>query len=482
MKISRRSVLMGGGAMMALPLLEAFQSKRAIAAGTSDPRRLVLIHFPNGTQTRAANPTWFSAPDGATLSAANAPIPLQPFTGNLGDISVLKYLTQTALYNNLVAGTGDHQTSHLFTGQSGTKLADSFDVAYAKKTPQNRIVYLANSTQSGGGSSLIELAQNAGANVVPELSPISLYNTYFKNLTATTGTAAPPIDIVRNPAILNVPNAALADLSSKLGKQDQATLASFVQGLTDLKTNLTSTAPVAAGCTPIGSPTAASSTANCVSGTDYFNRMMAFNSLIATAFQCDLFRSVSISFGCETGASNFMSYGGGSATSPVVGNYPSSLVYSGGAVGDIQDHSISHQIDNAENSGSINPMGFQINMTRDRLHMYLVVDLINKLKAISDPSGSKVLDNTCIFGAFSTYDGEHDPGATLGQPAIVAGGKNFMSPGRSINASTYDVNDIYYTFNTFLAMGLANWYPAKQIALPYGQTTGRTVGSTLVPL
>ena len=63
-------------------------------------------------------------------------------------------------------------------------------------------------------------------------------------------------------------------------------------------------------------------------------------------------------------------------------------------------------------------------MTRDRIHMYVVVDLINKLKAITDPSGSKVLDNTCIFGAFSTYDGEHNPAATLGQPAIVAGGKN----------------------------------------------------------
>lgn len=484
--LNRRKLLTGAGSMLALPLLAKFSSKEALADGTSDPRRLIMIHMPDGTQTRAANPTWFSAPDGATLNASNAPIPLQPFGGNLQDITILKYLTQSAFYTILNAGSGDHQTSSFFTGQtrdqinsgSSTVRGDSFDVAYAKTTPQKRIVYLANSQQQindNSGNFRYELSMNNtggqyAQNVVPERSPVSFYNTYFKNLMSTPG--APKIDFVRNPAILGLPNAELKELQSKLGKGDQATLAAYLQGLTDLKANMTATG--SAQCTAPNMPDA-TATGNEVSGTDYFARMLAFNKLIAVGFQCDLFRSVSLSFGSEVGYETHYGNGG-------TGSYPTSLIYNGGVPGNYDDHSISHQsADLAATAGNLGN-GLAINMTRDRLHMYLVVDLINQLIAIKDPSGSRVLDNTCIFGAFSTYDGEHRPDLTLGQPAFVAGGKNFMTPGRCLNASQWDLNDIYFTFSQFLGMGLQNWYPIKQINLPYGKYTGRMSGSTRVPL
>lgn len=206
---------------------------------------------------------------------------------------------------------------------------------------------------------------------------------------------------------------------------------------------------------------------NGLRGMAYFQRMMAFNSLIATAFQCDLFRSVAISFGSE---GNYTTYDG---------VYPASLNYNGAALTIQYDHSVSHH---APISGEPGTYGYEPNMTRDRMHLYLVVDLINKLKAVTDPSGSAVLDNTIIMAGFCVDDGQHNSGPSLGTPVIVAGGKNFMTPGRIFDASPYDLNDLYFTFSGLLGMGLANFHPIAQTLKPYSSATGRKSGSTVVPL
>ena len=116
------------------------------------------------------------------------------------------------------------------------------------------------------------------------------------------------------------------------------------------------------------------------------------------------------------------------------------------------------------------------------LHVFLVVDLINKLKAVSDPSGSAVLDNTIIMAGFCVDDGQHNGGPSLGTPLVVAGGKNFMSPGRSMDASLYDLNDLYFSFAGMLGMKLSNFYPIAQTIKPFDRATGRMSGSTIIPL
>ncbi|MFO0722330.1 MAG: DUF1552 domain-containing protein [Myxococcota bacterium] len=479
-KISRRTLLSSAGGFMALPLLEALASKKALAAGTSDPRRLILIHWPNGTVTRSNKLTWFSAPDGP-LTAANAPIPLQPFSANLGDITIPKFITQSARDATVNSGAGGHGGAKptFFTGQmaqnreadaSGIS-GDSFDVMYGKQTPLGKSIYLANSEQGNGDGVeyAYELAHKDGQRLVPEINPISFYNTYFRNL---TGMPAPRSDFARNSKILEVPTAAASALRSKLGRADRVRLDSFLSGLSDLKQKLTAEDQMPQlTCTQPGQPGVdqrSSSQANLV-GQAYFDRMRAFNDLIAVGFQCDLFRSVGISLGAE---GNYTTYDGA---------YPSELNYNGASVTVQYDHSVSHQ---TPISGEQGGYTFDNNMTRDRIHLYLLVDLINKLKAASDPSGSKVLDNTMVMAGFCVDDGQHggDGGVTKGSPIVVAGGKNFMSPGRSFDASHYDLNDLYFTFNGYLGMGLSSFHPRAQSERPYGPMTGRMIGSNVVPL
>jgi hypothetical protein len=479
-KLSRRRLFAASGGFMALPLLEALSSRRALAAGSADPRRLIMIHFPSGTIARDNNLTWFSAPDGP-LTAANAPIPLQPFTANLGDITIPKFITQSARDATCMKGGGGHCGAKpcFFTGRSpaditsssSTIAGDSFDVMYGKLTPQGKSLYLANAEQGGGDGVTYpyELSLKDGQRVVPELNPVSLYNTYFKNLVATT---APPVsDYARNPKILDVPAAAAASLRAKLGKSDRLRLDAYLSGLSDLKASLGTLPAPMPTCTPPGVPAVNMSTTNQneLHGQSYFDRMKAFNSLIASGFQCDLFRSVAVSFGGEGSGFTYD------------GAYPSSLNYSGTTLTTQGDHSLSHQ---SPQSGEPGVFGFETNMTRDRLHVYLVVDLINKLKAISDPSGSKVLDNTIVMAGFCVDDGEHGAGTgvTKGSPVMVCGGKNFITPGRSFDASAYDINDLYFTFSGLLGMGLTSFYPLPQYTRPFGQLTGRMSGSSLVPL
>jgi len=226
-------------------------------------------------------------------------------------------------------------------------------------------------------------------------------------------------------------------------------------------------------CTPpasapvVGSPNTSNPT-----GMNYFDRLRAFNSLIAVGFQCDLFRSVVISLGSE---GNFISYDGA---------YPATLNYNGATLTVQYDHSLSHE---SPITGEAGGYTFESNMTRDRMHVYVLVDLINKLKAVTDPSGSRILDNTAIVAGFAVDDGQHDSTNTLGAPVVVAGGHNFMTPGRSLNASAYDLNDLFFTLSGFFNMGLASFNPLPQsVGCVYHggqlQLTGSTAGTNKIPL
>ena len=52
--LSRRTLLRGAGVTLALPLLEAMLPRRA-SAQTAEPKRLVLVHWPQGCDFGASD-------------------------------------------------------------------------------------------------------------------------------------------------------------------------------------------------------------------------------------------------------------------------------------------------------------------------------------------------------------------------------------------------------------------------------------------
>src|SRR5688572_4992088 len=88
--ISRRTVLRGVGAVLALPWLEAFASKSVRAGEMSDrPKRLAALFFPNGVR----EDRWTPEETGTNWQLTPQ---LQPLCGQEEDVSVISGLWHEA--------------------------------------------------------------------------------------------------------------------------------------------------------------------------------------------------------------------------------------------------------------------------------------------------------------------------------------------------------------------------------------------------
>jgi hypothetical protein len=107
--LSRRTLLRGAGAAMALPLLEAMTPMSAFARGSvsvadkAAPVRLAFLFVPNGIHM----PSWRPATDGAGFAL---PQTLEPLKKVQGSLNVLSGLTQRNAFA-LGDGGGDHARS-----------------------------------------------------------------------------------------------------------------------------------------------------------------------------------------------------------------------------------------------------------------------------------------------------------------------------------------------------------------------------------
>ena len=79
-RFTRRAMLRGAGALMALPALEATAPLRAFGAEAAGaPRRMAFLFFPNGVNTKK----WFPTAFGADYELPPSLEPLAPFRNDL---------------------------------------------------------------------------------------------------------------------------------------------------------------------------------------------------------------------------------------------------------------------------------------------------------------------------------------------------------------------------------------------------------------
>jgi hypothetical protein len=243
----------------------------------------------------------------------------------------------------------------------------------------------------------------------------------------------------RNHSVLDTAVGDIKELQSKLGKSDRAKLEDYFSSVRALETRLYASGAGASGCSggvvPAGTLNNVDQNGD-LSGT-YIARVQAFFDMIVLAFKCDLTRSVSFMYdgdGCQRHFNSAV---------------PSSLVYGNVSLTAELHTGISHY--------GQNPQGREKCITRDRLYLMLMFYLVDKLKGATDASGTPILDNTIILGGFNVVDGNHNDGQQEGTPMVVAGGKSFMHPGNCFDLGGADMKDLFYTFNTYLGLGLTNF-------------------------
>ncbi len=447
-KINRRFFLSSSGSVLLLPLLESLVPSVASAAGEGDPRRFIGMYMPNGTYNRPGDQVWYPSTGQITT---NLPLVLAPFAVNRGDFSIIKYLKMDARNQGEYKGGGGHASSvtsfltcQTFTDPKGanycTVPGSSFDQMYARTSGKQALV-LSGGNDAGTPDGLPfnysgYLSYNNGQVVEPNRNPYYLYQSMFANLAPTAPTSAPARAAVRNKSILDSAYKDLAELKIKLGKSDNIKLEQHLSNLRDLETKLNAVAPVPVvgrQCPSSAAPgTFLDNSDRNGQQQNYTQRMQAFMDMIVIAFQCDIARSVSFMYDGEVGERVYDA------------QIPIDLRYNGVDLTSVGCHiGISHG-------------GRDRCINRDRYYMYLMTYLINKLKGVTDPSGSPILDNTILLNGFAVSDGNHMDGSG-GVPVVVAGGRNFMKPGFSYDAGSYDMKDLLYTFNTHLGMGLNNF-------------------------
>lgn len=393
-RLSRRALLRGAGASLALPWLEVMTPLRAAAQGAA-PKRFLAFYVPCGIRMNRWTPadvgaTWALTPILAPLGQRGQDPSVQ------GDVNVITGLANRPARPD---GPGDHASgtgafitaAHPFkTESTNIRNGISLDQVFANAwRGQTRFASLETGTDGGGSSGNCDsgyscaYARNiAWASetqpLAKETNPLVLFDRLFGGLDPNQSQQMVERRKRLKQSVLDAVKADADGLKPKLGRTDQRKLDEYLTGVRELERRVQSE-QVAAVCTPGNRPAPVG---------DLRDRTRVMLDLLVWAFRCDLTRSAT-----------FMLQNAGSG---YVFNF---LGLTDG------HHSYSHHGGSAANNDAIE----RINVWELEQFAYLV----RALKAAPDVNGSTVLQNSLVFLSSEIEDG--DSHSHNNMPILVAG-------------------------------------------------------------
>ena len=299
LRLSRRTVLRGAGAAVALPLLEAMMpaAARAAALTPKPPVRLAFFMVPNGIHM----PAWTPAEEGAGFALTPT---LAPLAKVRDSISILTGLTQHNA-DPLGDGPGDHARSAAvwLTGIHPRKTAGA-DISAGVSVDQIAAMNIGQRTpfpslelgcepSSGNGDCDSGYACAYSSNiawsapdqpVAKEIDPHAVFARLFGD---PDSNASPQALQMRNQDRLSILDFVMGDaksLSVKLGRRDRSKLDEYMTGVRELEVRLSRSrnaekiASDAGMSPPIGIPD------------DYGEHIRLMCDMLVLAFQTDTTR------------------------------------------------------------------------------------------------------------------------------------------------------------------------------------------------
>ena len=401
---SRRLVLGGAGAALALPLLRSLLPKSARAGGLERPKRLLAYYVPCGIHMAGWTPT-------ATGAGYAVPPILAPLADAdlINDVLVLSGISNDPAQSD---GPGDHASgTGSFLTAAHVRKTDGADIQNGISMDQVAANQLAGQTRFAS----VQLGTHGGSNAGGCDSGYSC--AYTRNISWAGPTSPLPKTVnpqaafdllfagfdpgetleereIRQRRKLSVIDSVLADvnsLSPQLGASDNEKLDEYLSGVRDIENRLQEPpGPVCElGDRPASDPSFPDKA-----------RLMA--DVIVLAFQCDLTRVAS-----------FMLANAGS------GQAYSFIGVSGA------HHQLSHHQGVQENLDALQAI--------NTWEVEQLAYLLGKMKATDDGlgDGSNMLDNSLVFFSSEIEDGNSHSHRNL--PVLVAGGGGgAFSPGRHV--------------------------------------------------
>ncbi|HSH95136.1 MAG TPA: DUF1552 domain-containing protein [Roseimicrobium sp.] len=252
LKLSRRTVLRGIGAGLALPWLEAMGPVTSWANGSTPvaqaaPNRMVFLYVPNGKNMA----DWKPKAPGQLADLGELPSILEPLSAHKNDFSILTGLTADKARANGDGG-GDHARalSAFLTGvqprkTDGTDIRAGISVdqvAAARLAGQSRLASLEIGTEAGSmagncdsGYSCVyssTMSWRSATQPLPkEVNPKLVFERLFGSGSAQERKQRDS----RRKSILDVVRADFNDLNGKLGRSDQRKLDEYASAVRDLE-------------------------------------------------------------------------------------------------------------------------------------------------------------------------------------------------------------------------------------------------------
>ena len=422
-RISRRTVLRGAGAAVALPWLEAMAPLTAWADGSGSgkgdavPRRMAFLYVPNGVHMEDWTPkdvgSGFQIP--ATLKS------LEAYKDHLLVLTGLAQHNAEALGD----GPGDHARSlacfltgahPLKTDGAGIRVGVSVDQVAAEKVGrQTRLPSLElgieRGAQSGSCDSGYSCAyssniswRSANMPMAKEINPKLVFDRMFASSVREGSPADRAKRDVYQKSILDLVLDDAQQLQRRLGSGDRRKIDEYLTAVREIELRVTQAGNTAKrlpadGVTrPKGIPD------------DLGEHIRLMFDLIALSFQCDATRICTFMYANE--GSNR--------------NYPSINVTDG-------HHDLSHHGGDVKKHEKLKII--------NRFHIEQFAYLLGKLKSISEGAGS-LLDNVMIVYGSGISDGDRHNHDDL--PILMAGkGGGTIKAGRHMKVEPQPLNNLY---------------------------------------
>ncbi|HEX9794280.1 MAG TPA: DUF1552 domain-containing protein [Planctomycetota bacterium] len=422
--LSRRTVLRGFGAAVALPWLQAMR-----APGAGGPRartaRVAWFYVPNGVHMEDWTP-------GAGGFAYNLPHILEPLGPYRGKLNVLSGLTQDKARAN-GDGPGDHARAGaaFLTGVQPLKkdgaigLGPSADqVLAAAIGERTRFRSLVLGCERGGNSGECDSGyscayssniswQSATTPAAKETNPRQVFDRLFRGGANAETIAARRERLVKRKSLLDYVNGEAKRLARTVGTADRARLDEYLSGVRELERRLDFgrdevVDAVPDALRPVGAPS------------DYGEYVQVMGSLIALAFETDLTRVATFMLANE----------GSNRTFPQIG---------------VNDghHTLSHH--------GKEPAKLRAIRDINRYQMEQFAAVVQKFDAARDDGGN-LLDASMLVYASAIGDGNRHNHDDL--PCLQLGGKGLgIRGGRHLEfARNTPMNDLH--LELMLRMGV----------------------------
>ncbi|MDP2272598.1 MAG: DUF1552 domain-containing protein [Archangium sp.] len=309
-RLSRRHVLRGVGAALALPSLQVMLdgSGLAFADGTPLPRRFITWFFGNGV----IRSKWKPAQVGNTYTVSEQLAPLLAVRDYVSVISGFNVKTPNLRghHNGAAALLSGAPMIPLdpggagYNSKFGMKSIDQVAADAIAGTTTFKSLQLAVSKRytRGEGPTLANLSHRGPDAPMPqETNPARLFNTLFAGFTPKD--PRDPRDAMR----ANVLDAVKDDaktLQSRLGATDKQRLEAHLTGISELRTRVLALPPVfTSACVKPATPTQTNTDVGGIEPIEAVSSVMS--DLLAMAFACDLTRVASFQFSGSVGGHCF---------------------------------------------------------------------------------------------------------------------------------------------------------------------------------